>query len=311
MKRVFIIAASIVMMIAGVTAKGQTVSKTADFSSFNAIEATEDFEITLKHAATSRVDWTVDNGLEDYVETYVKNKTLYLSFNKKALTKEIKKRYKGKDAPKPVLKVTVQIPTIEVIKLKDNVVLDASGQSFSFGEFSLSASGKSRVNNLKIKAGKTITLNVSGNARVNANVTCENLIANLDKDGVLDLTQHATKLNLVTDGSSSVNISGNAGKIAIENTGKSKLNFLSGKANSLTTLSSGSSVVNALDFPISVASLVMNGSSIHIKAEKTLKLEIEGEAVVEFAGKPALDVVSVVESSVYPYVPEEKETVSK
>lgn len=310
MKRIFIIAAS-VMMACGLAANGQTISKTADFSSFNAIEASEDFEISLKHAASSRVDWTVDEGLEDYVETYVKNKTLYLSFNKKALTKEIKKKYKGKDAPKPVLKVAIQVPSIEVIKLSDNVVLDASGQEFRFGEFSLSASGKSRVNNLKIKSGKIITLNVSGNARVNANVTCDNLTANLYKDGILDLSQNAAKLNLVTDGSSTVNVSGNAGKISIENGGKSKLNFLSGKANSLSTSSSGSSVVNALDYPVSVANLVMSGSTIHLKAEKTLKLELDDEAVVEFAGKPALDVVSIIESSVYPYVPEEKEAVSK
>lgn len=311
MKRLFAIATSVLMLLAGIAAKGQTVSKTADFSSFNSIEASEDLEITLKHASASRVVCTVDEGLEDYLETYVKNKTLYLTFNKKALTKELKKKYKGKNAPKPILKVTVQVPSIEVIRLTDNVVLDASGQDFSFSDFSISAVGKSRVNNLKIKSGKVINLQVSGNARVNADVTCENLLVNINKSGMLDLNQHATKLNFVTDDSALANISGNAGKVSIENSGRSKLNFLSGKANSLTTSSSGSSEVNALDFPVTTASLVMNGSSIHLKAEKSLKLELDGEAVVEFAGKPVLDVVSILDSSLYPYVPAEPESATK
>ena len=304
MKRTAIFAAA---LFAAASLNGQTVTTTTDFSSFNTIDVSYDFDVTLHYGKTPRVDKTVDEALKDLVEVYVKSKVLHISFNKRGMTGAIKKLYKGKDAAAPVLKVDVYVPSIETIKLTDYATLDASGQTFFLDDFTLVAEGRSKVTNLAVNVKNSARVEVGSDAVVTAKITSNNGVdVNVQKNGVLYMDHESKTLNITSDGSSTVNLSGNATSVNVTNSGRSKLNFVAGSCENLNVCSKGSSAINASGFNALDASLVMTGGQIVVKAENILKMNISDKALVAFLGDPEIEIIEISGASVKPYSEKEK-----
>lgn len=299
-KILFSALAAVCFMFSGSIANAKTVTKTTDFSDFTAVNASYDFDISLRSGGSHRVDYTVDDILQDYVEVYVKNKTLYVSFNKKAMTKEVKKYYKGKDAPTPVLKVIIYAPYLEEIQLSENVSLDAAGTVFNFNNFSLIAKDKSKVTNLNVNSNNKLSVEATNDADVTVDYTANEVNVKATKSAVLNIDQTSKTLNIVADGSSTMNMSGDAETINVDNAGKAKLNFVSGTAQRLYTAGKGSSEIDALGYTLNEAYLVMKDSKISVSPNNILKLDLKSGAEVQYAGDPALVIVGIEKSTLKP-----------
>ena len=65
------------------------VDKTYPVGDFTALEISDDFDVTLTRGASS-VKLTVDEPLLQYVDVYVRSKTLFVVYNEKSVPKEIK-----------------------------------------------------------------------------------------------------------------------------------------------------------------------------------------------------------------------------
>ena len=68
----------------------QLTDKDIMVSEFNAVNVSDDFEVTVSRG-TYGVRLTVDKELAPYVEVYVRSKVLYISYDEKAVPKEIRK----------------------------------------------------------------------------------------------------------------------------------------------------------------------------------------------------------------------------
>ena len=62
----------------------------------------------------------------------MRSKTLFITYDEKAVPKDIKKLYKGKNAPKPVFRAVISLPELNGFTLEDNVVLNTTEEFFGF-----------------------------------------------------------------------------------------------------------------------------------------------------------------------------------
>ena len=116
-----------IAMLGGVALHAQTTTMEREFSEFTGIEAANNFDVSIAKGPFG-VQLTVDQVLADCIVSYVKGKVLFLDLDEKAIPKETKKLYKGKNVPPPVLRAIVYLPEsyIERIKLQDSATLSAN-----------------------------------------------------------------------------------------------------------------------------------------------------------------------------------------
>ena len=100
----------------------QLTDKDIMVSEFNAVNVSDDFDVTVSRG-TYGVRLTVDKELAPYVEVYVRSKVLYISYDEKAVPKEIRKMYRGKGSLTPVFRVVAYTPELQAVTLSDNATL--------------------------------------------------------------------------------------------------------------------------------------------------------------------------------------------
>ena len=180
----------------------QLTDKDITVSEFNAVNVSDDFEVTVSRG-TYGVRLTVDKELAPYVEVYVRSKVLYISYDEKAVPKELRKQYRGKGALTPVFRVVAYTPELQAVTLSDNATLTGV-EEFTAGEFELTTAGKSQVKNLSISA-TSARISMKKNAVATLNLkTDRGVEVNTDNSANLKLTFTGRELALTADGSSVV-----------------------------------------------------------------------------------------------------------
>ena len=71
----------------------QVTDKDIVVSEFNAINVSDDFEVTVARGAYG-ARLTVDKDLAPYVEVYVRSRTLFITFDEKAVPRDLRKLYR-------------------------------------------------------------------------------------------------------------------------------------------------------------------------------------------------------------------------
>ena len=302
LNKTFALLAALVLSSA---AWAQTTTKSNDFVSFDNIEVNNDFEVTFHKADFYRVDWTFDTILSDVVGVHVSGRTLHISLNKKGMSSELKKTYKGRNAPKPILKVTVYAPHFSGLTLSENAVFEAAGNRISTGTFQMTLSDKARVNNLVVDADRaTIDLEKGGNASLTVNAG--QVTVKTDKSSSLNLLQTSESLSVSTAGSSSVTVSGQTESLITSCQNSSKIS-VSGKAQSVLHNGKGSSETDLLNLPLKTADVTMaNSSKLFLSVSESLRVDLKGGSTVTFSGEPRIDVVNIVSSSLLRYTGKKK-----
>ena len=291
------------MFFCAFSADAQTVTRSNEFSFFNKIEASYNYKIIVKEGSYNRVEWTVDTILAELVDIYQQGSTLYVKFKEKDLTKEIKKHYKGKNAPVPTLDVVVFTPSLDGLDISDNVLVEATDLKTSDQNLSVVMRNNSRLNNLKTEASN-ITLEASGEAvlNVSAQSTSSCITVKGDKKSEINLNLNSEKLYATASGSADIYITGNAAHIEASLEDKSKMVLRSGSAEDLLLTSKNSSELDASSYIIGNAGLSMAGSKAIVKVNKILKLNLKGGSVVNYLDNPAIEIVNIEKSSVSPLI---------
>ena len=124
----------------------QLTDKDIMVSEFNAVNVSDDFDVTVSRG-TYGVRLTVDKELAPYVEVYVRSKVLYISYDEKAVPKELRKVYRGKGGLTPTFRVVAYTPELQAVTLSDNAILTGV-EEFAASDFELTMAGKSQVRNL-------------------------------------------------------------------------------------------------------------------------------------------------------------------
>ena len=317
------IAFATVLLVAPQRAAAQSLSaqltdKDIMVSEFNAVNVSDDFDVTVSRG-TYGVRLTVDKELAPYVEVYVRSKVLYVSYDEKAVPKELKKLYKGKGALTPVFRVVAYTPELKAVTLSDNATLIGVDE-FVTDEFELTAAGKSQVKNLTVSASSA-RISLKKNAVASLNVkTDRGVEASTDNSSNLKLTftgrelaltadgssvvvaDGPTKaLNLATGGSSQVSVNSDTEKLDLTTEGSSKLT-LTGKAVEMKVKGSRSSVVDAFAMPLeTVEATLSNSSTVTVTVSKTVYANLVGGSALFYSGTPEFKIEKIVRSTLAPY----------
>ena len=305
--------------VAAQSLSAQLTDKDITVSEFNAVNVSDDFEVTVSRG-TYGVRLTVDKELAPYVEVYVRSKVLYISYDEKAVPKELRKQYRGKGALTPVFRVVAYTPELQAVTLSDNATLTGV-EEFTAGEFELTMAGKSQVKNLSISAtsarismkkNAVATLNLKTDRGVEANTdnsanlkltfTGRELALTADGSSVVVADGGSTRsLNLSTGGSSQVSVISDTEKVEVTAEGSSKLT-LTGKALEMEVKGSRSSVVDAFAMPMEeVEANLSNSSTVTVSVSKKVSVNLVGGSSLFYSGSPVFEIEKIVKSTLAPY----------
>ncbi len=296
----------------------QLSDKEIPVSEYNSINVSDDFEVTLARGAYG-VRLTVDKDLAPYVQVYVKAKTLFLSFDEKAVPKEIKKLYKGRNGLNPVFRVVAYTPEIQSITLADNAVF-IGVEEFVSPKFELSATGKSQVKNLSVMAASArltlkknaqavvsvrsergVEVSLDNNANLKLTATGNELVVHSEGSSVLVASGPCHALNVFSSGSSQVTITSDTEKVDLTMEGSSKV-VLTGKGNILNVKGSRNSSVDAYSMPFEEVTADLAGSSnVTVSVARKLDATLVGGSALFYSGSPEFRIGKIMKSTLAPY----------
>ena len=312
---------AIVFSASGLSAQAlsaQLSDKEIPVSEFNALNVTDDFEVTLARGAYG-VRLTVDKELAPYVEVYVKAKTLYITYDEKSVPKEIKKIYKGKNGLTPVFRVVAYTPEIQSITLSDNAVF-IGVEEFTASQFELSATGKSQVKNLSVSAASAkialkkgavavitaktdrgVEVSTEGSSNLKLTSSGNEMIVNSEGSSVVVANGPSSSLNVFTAGSSQVSVTTDTGDVSLTMEGSSKVT-LSGHAGNLSVKGSRSSSADAYSMPFKEVVADLSGSSnVTVTVSDKVDATLVGGSALYYNGTPEFKIQKIVKSTLAPY----------
>lgn len=296
----------------------QLEEKILPVGAFQTINVSDDFEVTLaKGTYSAKV--TVDNVLSPYVQVYVRSKTLYVDYDQKAVPKDIKNLYKGKNTPTPVLRVTVYMPELNGITLSDNASIVAA-DSFDGNSFDLTLNDKAQVRNLSLNcnnanvtmkkntsavltlvAKEKINLNTEGNASLQLIGNTEEMVVTAEGSSVVVVTGDSQSSNITTSSSASVSCSQKTKKVTLQMGGSSTLT-LNGEAESLLITSEKSASLEANEFIVKKVDANMSGSSkANVNVTESVDATLVGGSALYYTGTPEIKIGKVIKSTLAPF----------
>lgn len=296
----------------------QLSDKEIPVSEYNSLNVSDDFEVTLARGAYG-VRLTVDKDLAPYVEVYVKAKTLFLSFDEKAVPKEIKKLYRGRNGLNPVFRVVAYTPEIQSITLADNAVF-IGVEEFIASQFELSATGKSQVKNLSVLAASArislkknaqavvsvrsergVEVSTDNNANLKLTASGNELVLHSEGSSVVVASGPCHNLNVSSSGSSQVTVTSDTEKVDLTMEGSSKV-VLTGKGDVLTVKGSRNSSADAYSMPFEEVTADLAGSSnVTVSVAKKLDATLVGGSALYYSGSPEFRIGKIVKSTLAPY----------
>lgn len=286
---------------------------------FNAVSATDNFEITLESGACD-VKVTADQQLSPYVQVYVRSKVLYITYDEKSVPKDIRKLYKGRNAPTPVFRVTVTLPELNGLYLSENVTVMCR-DDFEAGRFDLTLSDKSQVKNLSVhaqsatvslrkntqavldlSADNTLDLSAEGNANLRAEVSAKDLVLVPAGSSTLNIT--ARQVDNVTvrgAGSGKLLFAGDVERMDLQGTASSSLG-LSGTAGTLLIKAEKNVNVDGSAFQVQRLEADLSGSArADVNVSETLDATLVGGSALYYSGSPVFRIGKIVKSTLAPY----------
>lgn len=297
----------------------QLEEKTVPVGDFTGINATDDFEITLsKGPCGAKV--TCDKMLAPYVQVYVRSRVLYVTYDQKAVPKDVRKLYKGgRNAVKPIFRIQVSLPALEAVELTENASL-VSADLFDGAQPVINLTDKSQIKNLNISAnGATVTLKknaqatlslkainkielkTEANANLKASTQCHDLIAEAAGQSEQALTAEGENASLTATGSAKMAVSHKGRKMVVQ-MGASADIALTGEGEELVIRGERNAELEAGGFTAQQVDASLSGSSeANVSVVKLLDATLIGGSELYYTGTPEFRIGKVIKSTLAPY----------
>ena len=289
----------VILTIASIaSAFSQTRTLEHEYGEFEKLDVSGGFHVNLVQDRSYSTRLVVDDILEPYVECYVKSKTLYITLDEKAIPKDIKKSYKGKNSADPVLKVTVYVPGLNSIKLSSNSTL-ASEFAMESDSFELTMGDNSVLNNLEVQAKGTVKIESAKKANIGSvTVKAKKFEIVASGNSVVTGQIDVDRLSLSSSGSAEVSLTGKVKEAEIESLNSSKT-LLTGSGSVLNISGKGSSAeVDASGFAVESSAIDVAGVTAKVAASGNLELNLDKNSEVTYSGNPKIGIVKILNSSV-------------
>ena len=292
---------SVALCIAALGASAQVVEINRDFSSFDAIDVSYDFNVRM---VSSRKNYSatlmVDSVLADYIQTYVKKNVLYITIDKKSLPSEVKKLYKGRKAVVPILNVVVSTPEpICSFKLADKSTLSVENV-LNCKDFSISLNGLSRLKKLELDA-TNVSVNLADKSQAEFDVNAESIEISASGSSSAYISHNSEHLALNTTSNADLELEGQTLVAEVKADGASKT-CIKGKTGELIVNGSGNANIDAINLRTSNATVKLSGTcKLTEAATEKLNIEMSGYSSLVFDGDPVINIVNIKTSSVSRY----------
>ena len=315
--------ASIALVMAAPVARAQYTSqleeKTIPVGDFSGIEVAGDFEVTLSSGpCVAKV--TVDKMLSPYVQVYVRGKVLHITYDSKAVPKDVRQLYKGRNAPKPVFRASITLPELSSIFLGGNAILNCGELLECKLTTDIDIQDKAQLKNLNIKAGSVnvnmkkqaqaalsieavnkAELRAEGNANLRATVDAHDIVSSAVGSSEIAITSKGENATISGTGSSKSVVTFEGEKAVVTIGGSANIN-LSGKGEALSVRGEKSSNFEAAAFDTKAATVDLNGSvKANVTVSESLDANLVGGSTLYYTGDPTFKIGKVVRSTLAPY----------
>lgn len=223
MKRFIVFILSITLSVAALAQAAYPAQlqkeKTFPVGEFHSLSASSRYEVTLQEGPCG-VKVNADEALFPYLQVYVRGGVLYLEADDKSIPSDVRKLYRGKNAPTPVVRAIVTMPATGTISLHQNAILSSHGDIVS-DTLKLCLEDKATVRDLKLSVrnaeismarnsqadfhftGAVLRLNLTGNARCKVGGESESFSFQADRNAKLSaLEMKAPRVKADMKGSS-------------------------------------------------------------------------------------------------------------
>ena len=300
MKKFFAIIAS--AFIFCTLSSAETFQKDEQLTMFNAIEASNAFQVNVKHGSDYSVHLVVDKRVEDFYTVFLNGGTLVLGINEKEYTKEVvKKIFKQKDTSPLVLMATVYIPQdseINSIKLENSAILTSDITFNAKHNFNIETNETSAVKGVTIKAN-SLNVKTKKKSTVTASVNSSETSLITENSSIVDITLTGNNLNATSENLSQLTVSGTVPEVKINASGSSK-QVVKTTTDLLFVAAKGNSDIDAKEASITNAVVELVSASCSVKPLQSLVINASNNAKLVFDGNPVITIQKINNSTVLP-----------
>ena len=293
-----LIVCAIALTAASTLASAQVKDISHDFSSFDSIDIDYDFHVNVvKSEKNYSVTATVDDVLVEYVQTYVKGHTLYITLDKKSLPSDIKKLYKGRKSESPILNATVYMASdLSSVKMSGASTLSVQ-QDIECKEFNAEIDESAVINKLHVDAS-SFSIASDNKSTANLVVYADDIKITSTGNSTININQDSQKFEVNASGSSKIDADGESLETVLNTTASSKV-VVKGKTDNLSIKGEGLSNVDALNLQTGDCSVELSGNcKVTEAAKNVLHISMKGSSTLVFDGEPVIDIINVKSSSI-------------
>lgn len=291
---------TIALCVSGIVA-AQTKQMSHSFSAFDAIDVDNDFNVNVvKSNKDYSISLTVDDILSEYVQTYVKNHSLFIKLDKNSLPLDIKKLYKGRKSSEPVLNATVYLPAeLSSVCLRGSSVLRID-YDVECENFKMELADNAKVKRLNLDASEFSIL-MSNKSSADIRIYADNINISAVGGSSLIIEQDSEKLDIDARGNCRMKIDGASLETKVKASASSEV-ILNGKSDILDVTTSGMTKVDALNLRVRECNANLSGySKLYESASEKIHLSMSSGADLIFDGEPFFDIVDVRNATIQRY----------
>lgn len=259
--------------------QAEPVNKQINIASFDRIDASSIFNIEVTHGSSRTAEVTVSDKLENYIEVYVTNGTLYLRM-------DLPLRMKHLLLSEDKVQVCVQTKKLTSIALAGSAKISVEG-AYEADRFALDLSGTSEVLGALRIEGERLDYELSGASAAAVAGDFEVVRGKVSGTSSMALTVDADEVDVDCSGASHVVFEGEVSERVNVDCSGASLAELTGSTREIIIECSGASTVEAAKLYAQDGTADVSGvSSVKIYGSNSLNLKCSSNAKVKYYGNP-------------------------
>lgn len=297
MKKFLAVTIAALALLSGGAVCAQTAQYNVDLSPFSGIDVSGPFEVSLVRGQQYRALISVLEPYKDYVTCTVSGGILTLTLDERKVPSEIKKQFRGKGTPDPFYRAVVYVPDLlRSVRLSGKAVLHDTEDLFDKARVSFETEGTAQLRMLEVSS-MVFCLDMKGKSSAEFKINCRESEITLAGSAVLNIDGESERCSWQVHGSSKLNSSCRAEHFSLSGKGNADA-VLSGSADEAEYDLSGTIEVDASRMEVAEADVKMSSvCKLSVNAVESLKVNLNGGSVLNFAGEPAVTIDNIRSST--------------
>lgn len=297
MKKILAVTIAALALLSGGALCAQTAQYNVDLSPFSGIDVSGPFEVSLVRGQQYRALISVLEPYKEYVTCTVNGGILTLTLDERKVPSDIKKQFRGKGTPDPFYRAVVYVPDLlRSVHLSGKAVMQDTEDLFDKARVTFELEGNAQLRSQQVSS-LVFCLDMKGKSSAEFKINCHESEITMAGSAVLNLDGECEQCTWQAQGSSKLNANCRAKNFSLSGKGNAD-SILSGSADNAVYDLSGTIEVDASKMEVAAADVKMSSvCKLSINAVQTLKVNLNGGSVLNFAGEPAVTIDNIRSST--------------